>query len=943
MTITNDVLTEIWVTGTNQAGTYTGWQDISNKILVRDAAGELKISRGATGETSTRVSTSSMTGQINNRGGDFSDQNPVGAYYGLIGRNTKIRSSKRYAYSTFGGSASNGWGTLDSGQTTSTSGGVAADYSVSGGTGNISNGSTNVIREVYFDPTGSGLLDGTVCATLKPGVVATGAPIQMALEQRRADASNYLYAIASFDISGTVTVILAARVAGVNTVLGSTSDSLAYGATDTFRMEFSVTGGQYVVRLWNTASPNTQIWTFADDSTTAGAAITAAGSAGVRSILITGNTNVTPITKFDDIVVQDIRFSGEVPDWPQEFDVTNTDRWVPFTASGRIRRLQQGNKRLSSVMTRAIGAASGAAGALDHWPLEDASGATQAANAIAGGEAMTVNGATLPSFGTAMMAGTASGLTLGTDTGLRGAVRATSATTFSIQFMLNVPSAPASASRVIAVEMAGGTYPLWLITIFPAGGVDTWGLEIMDGSGTRQVFDSGTFSIDGVDEPYGQNIYCTLEMRQNGGNVEYEIWATFQGQTAWSGNTGSYVGTLGVPNYVVLPSAGQVGVGSGAKYSQVSVWAKASSISSWAAAGSFNPALYLDGYTGEDPVARLMRLADENGIDLITQGDSVTRGVTMGPQAVDTLYNLLHECVDVDQGILYEPRVQLGLVYRAADSLYNQTPVTLDYSSAHLSGQLRPRTDDLYIRNDVTVARKNGSSIRVTQTSGRLSTSEPPGGVGTYDRGAFTVNCRYDTDITQLAYWLLALGTIDEPRYPAVTVELARSEISTTLGQQVTGLDTGDYFTIQNPPTNLPQFDIECLTLGYDESLSKLRHSMTFRTRPGSPWRVIKLDSTTGNEARADFYQQTLNGAHTSSTTTLSIATASPWPTITTAAGDYPMDIEIAGERIRLNSVPAGSTSPQSFTGVTRSVNGVSKAQLAGATVKLWRPNTLAY
>jgi hypothetical protein len=272
-----DILTELWVTGTNSTATYSGWQDIANKILVRDNAGELRITRGSSSETSNRISPSSMVGQINNQSGNFSDQNPVGIYYGLIGRNTKIRSSVRYARDAFGRTSSNGWGSADSGEAWSTNGGAAANFSVGSGTGNISNASVNVIREVFFDPTGSGLLDGTICATLKPGVVATGAPIQMALEMRRADASNYLFAIASFDISGVVTPIIAARVAGVNTVLGSTTDTLAYGATDSFRVEFSVTGGQYIVRMWNTAAPDTQVWTYADDSTTAGSAITAAG------------------------------------------------------------------------------------------------------------------------------------------------------------------------------------------------------------------------------------------------------------------------------------------------------------------------------------------------------------------------------------------------------------------------------------------------------------------------------------------------------------------------------------------------------------------------------------------------------------------------------------------------------------------------------------------
>jgi hypothetical protein len=258
------------------------WTDITSSVR---AASGIAITRGIPDESQNRASAGSMALTLDNRLGTYSDLNPASVYYGKIGRNTKIRHSRKHGYDAFGRTASSGWGTSDSGAAWSTNGGSASDYSVSSGTGRISNGSTNVIRETFFAPGvgGTTLVDATVSATIKPGVVATGAPIQMALEQRRADASNYLYAIASFDISGTVTVIVAARVAGVNTVLGSTTDSLSYGATDSFRLEFTVTGGQKIARLWNLASPTTQIWTYADDSTTAGAAITAAGTSAAAA------------------------------------------------------------------------------------------------------------------------------------------------------------------------------------------------------------------------------------------------------------------------------------------------------------------------------------------------------------------------------------------------------------------------------------------------------------------------------------------------------------------------------------------------------------------------------------------------------------------------------------------------------------------------------------
>lgn len=79
---------------------------------------------------------------------------------------------------------------------------------------------------------------------------------------------------------------------------------------------------------------------------------------------------------------------------------------------------------------------------------------------------------------------------------------------------------------------------------------------------------------------------------------------------------------------------------------------------------------------------------------------------------------------------------------------------------------------------------------------------------------------------------------------------------------------------------------------------------------------------------------------YTSSAATLYAATDAGFPVWTQAAGDVPFDVAIAGERVTVTAV-SGSSSPQSFT-VTRSVNGVVKAQPAGADVRLWFPPILA-
>jgi len=49
------------------------------------------------------------------------------------------------------------------------------------------------------------------------------------------------------------------------------------------------------------------------------------------------------------------------------------------------------------------------------------------------------------------------------------------------------------------------------------------------------------------------------------------------------------------------------------------------------------------------------------------------------------------------------------------------------------------------------------------------------------------------------------------------------------------------------------------------------------------------------------------------------------------------LNIKIGEEVIRLNTAPGGSTSPQTFTGVSRGQQGTTAApQASGATVNLW-------
>ncbi|MET7452541.1 hypothetical protein ABZT03_11705 [Streptomyces sp. NPDC005574] len=68
------------------------WVDITGYTLVRDDSGRINITSGIRDEGSqTQAGTASL--QLDNRDGRFTPRNPSGAYYTLIGRNTPLRVS----------------------------------------------------------------------------------------------------------------------------------------------------------------------------------------------------------------------------------------------------------------------------------------------------------------------------------------------------------------------------------------------------------------------------------------------------------------------------------------------------------------------------------------------------------------------------------------------------------------------------------------------------------------------------------------------------------------------------------------------------------------------------------------------------------------------------------------------------------------------------------
>jgi len=240
---------------------------------------------------------------------------------------------------------------------------------------------------------------------------------------------------------------------------------------------------------------------------------------------------------------------------------------------------------------------------------------------------------------------------------------------------------------------------------------------------------------------------------------------------------------------------------------------------------------------------------------------------------------------------------------------------------------LEPVDDDQTTRNDVTASRREGGSARYTVDTGPMSTQDPPDGVGRYDTD-ITVNIQTDGLLDGVAAWVANIGTLDKARWPSVTVNLSSPSISSTLRGQSKSAGVGDWLRITNMRKAFVYDDVNLIIVGYSETIDPFVHSITFNCMPAEPYTVAVYDT-----ARYDASGSTLTSNVTSTATSLSATnTTTVW---TTDATMFPFDINLGGERITVSNI-TGSGSSQTMSPVTRSVNGVVKAQTAGTEITLW-------
>jgi hypothetical protein len=269
-------------------------------------------------------------------------------------------------------------------------------------------------------------------------------------------------------------------------------------------------------------------------------------------------------------------------------------------------------------------------------------------------------------------------------------------------------------------------------------------------------------------------------------------------------------------------------------------------------------------------------------------------------------------------------------MFRDRGALYNQEPwFTLSYADTHLSPPWQPLIGDRDIRNRITVSRKDGAEATFELESGPKSVQPQPDGVGVY-ASSVTVNTEDDSGLQQIAAWRVALGTVDEPRYPAAAVELARDELKDApeIGRRLLDLRPGRVFEVTGAEAVFQFGSAYQMCVGYTENITTFLHTFELIGEPASPYTVFELEHD--ELGRLDSGTSSLENAinATQTTFTVQVGDTTLWIDSATHSTDFPFDILVGGERMTVTGI---TTATPSFVSVGTAAHADNTTVAPGA------------
>ncbi|MEU7771219.1 hypothetical protein AB0C44_07825 [Micromonospora taraxaci] len=598
------------------------------------------------------------------------------------------------------------------------------------------------------------------------------------------------------------------------------------------------------------------------------------------------------------------RFSGFADQWEPTYIPTGVvgemASAVRITASGILRRLQQGSEAALSPLRRAIAASNPVA----YWPGEDGVLSDQAGAATAGQPALVASGtvefqpvenyvfATSTVFGTTALADLAAGGRLSAR--LSGeTTAATAGGPWTVHTTILVDTLSTLSGDVVLLEWttAGGTYTRWQIKVTTTSRTQLIGIT------------AGGSSTLLIDHPSAAPTFhhYSASASVSGGTVTVRL------QTSAPVNlTTTFGGTLGGVTSVTVNATGVTST-SAMPAGHVAVWAAAPiPVATVGAVDSYGVFVReaRRSWLGEAATDRLARLCAEDGI-LLTMpavpADSVQR---MGVQEAAQSADLRDECEAVDGGLLYESGFGLGYLPRA--SRYNQ-PATLTIDLATYAVEkgaaspLAPVYDDQNIRNEWTVERREGSfAVASDPTSQRR---------GVYP-DSVELNLEADAQLPGQAAWRVHLTSDPDLREQAFPIDLAANPalIGGWLSCQV-----GSRIVRTNPPNQHRPGPVDRLVMGWTETIGPRSWLVQVVPAQAKPWDVATADGPQRAAGDGSALGVALGAGDTAAVITATPENG-PW---TQNPGNFPLPVRIGGEQVTVSAIAPVLT--ETFT---RTVSG---------------------
>jgi hypothetical protein len=856
---------------------------------------------GGRGDETNEVEASSALLEVDNAGGHYCSENPLGRWYGQLAIGCPARWGTISGAEAFTADTTNGWGTPDVGiswQLIS----LASLFSSSGGVGLLSVSGANVFHSAVL--VGADARNGEATFVGSVPAVSTGATVHVALLARRTVGVNQIWFAIDFGLAGVLGVRIKRDTAGSLVDITTGTAAATYSANQRIKARCQWDGQDLRMRVWPEAGSEPTTWTaVATDTQCVGAAV------GMAVLTAPGNTNSYPFSfSIDNIEIEAVEITGSLPELPVRWDPTASVSWAPLEIAGITRRLSQGDDVIESPIHRQLLGQPYAA----YWPLEDDGGTARAASAVARGTPAVITGGVLGN--TDCPPGALSSLTLTTagTSRLSGRVKTWSLPTDGYAGMcyFKLPSTPAATQQRLMQLSAVGTVATWIIYISST----QFTVEGYAADGTLLLSPGGTvYTINPL-----QWTALQFEAQEVGGNVNWTLIGHQVGSsTFFVEGSGSFAGTADrlAGGYLYAPVDGTL----------VSNFWLGDDLLAFV---DIPFMLVSAAYPGELDTARITRIFGEKGIPVSIESGT---GEPLGPQKLGQVLDVARDAEAAGMGILYETGAGYG--YRPLPARYNRAVnMTLAISpTGDIGDQPQPATQDLRTRNFWKVNRDGGSSGTDSDTAHIARYGRRP--------DSTTINVYTDDVLQDNASWRVHLGTWGEMRWPQLVLDLTDRPTQLAAWR---GRPFGARITVSGVPSQGPiGANLDLIVEGWSQEITSNSWRATVNCSPAKPWDVGIYTDTT---RRYDSSSTTLGSSVTSSGTTLVFSSAlagDQWSQ--TSAYDVLIAGEVIGVPVAGMSAPSG-TGPftQTATGCTRAKNGIVKALNAGEPIHVATPGRYA-